>query len=371
MASPHLEQFEDVDVEQHSLVDEEPVSQSGWPFTRTHALAVSLVLAAVLATATVLRQTRTDLTRAVVSDSSVLEGESFCGALKENFGITKNAKDFSSLAKMRENGWMFHHVGGCDADYHWHADIHNPQGRHIPISKDAYYGWCWPGEEKLSLTMKGYGTITLSVSNANAGSNKDARVGGEVLVSLGGVQQFVVTSGVTITKDLPFSEGQLLLIEEVRDAIMVVNGIDFKCGAATAASAPAVAAVPDRSSLWGSNTYINDMEFTHIGNDDWDANLCAAESDGETGNHWGQDGNALAISDRTWCATVCQLDGEKCAGILYPLVANTKCQILTKECGDKQRIAAMNFKRGEWDYLALKKMHPDKADIPKIVAKSE
>eukprot|EP00928_Gymnodinium_smaydae_P062546 TRINITY_DN46387_c0_g1_i1.p1 TRINITY_DN46387_c0_g1~~TRINITY_DN46387_c0_g1_i1.p1 ORF type:complete len:398 (-),score=72.99 TRINITY_DN46387_c0_g1_i1:114-1232(-) len=360
-----------VDVEQEPLVEPQMESKSRFSGRkRVFAIAVPLVVSAALVIAAFVH--RPGPANSHNAEQVDLASASFCGALTGSLGITKDVNDFSTMEAMEQNGWHFDHRGACRVGgYHFKADRHAPKGHQMHIKKNSYYGWCWTGEEIMTLTMKGCGHLALVVGNANEGKDDDVGTAGVVLVTLGS-RQYTVLPGEMKTLVIPFTEGQLLKIEEQGDAIIVIEDLSFRCGTAPVPGAPAQAPAMGRPDVWGKDTFIDDMEFKHMGNDDWDCDACVYESEGDNEVAWDKSTMALAINDRTWCATSCSFLGHACVGILFPLREKNRCKILTSTC-DKSAcdFAKSSEDRSKWDYLKLVKKNPPLNSIPSLERKSE
>eukprot|EP00928_Gymnodinium_smaydae_P004175 TRINITY_DN1144_c0_g1_i5.p1 TRINITY_DN1144_c0_g1~~TRINITY_DN1144_c0_g1_i5.p1 ORF type:complete len:519 (-),score=81.18 TRINITY_DN1144_c0_g1_i5:1191-2747(-) len=218
------------DIEQHPLVDQRfnDVRQVRSSLSRrVGAMCIGLSVLAVGA----YHFTRGSPAQAT-NDESVELAASICGALTEVGGITESVTDFNSMEAMQQNGWSFRADGECEnGGYHFKHPLHgkdSPLGHQIFIPKSSYHGWCWPGSEVMSLTLKGSGSLKLIARNANAGLPNKPTEGGDVIVEVGAKSERILPGGKS-DATWKFNEGDVLTLKEDGDGIIVIDYLVFDC----------------------------------------------------------------------------------------------------------------------------------------------
>ena len=110
---------------------------------------------------------------------------------------------------MESNGWKF------DIQYHNYSQYLDSCGG------DTWYGFSYPGTGSVSITLMGYGRVTLNFGNCAEG--------GVVKVFLNDNQQKLATPGDTNNNvNFPFSDGNVLKIVGLV-AIIKLNFMEIKC----------------------------------------------------------------------------------------------------------------------------------------------
>jgi hypothetical protein len=106
---------------------------------------------------------------------------------------------------------------------------------------------------------------------------------------------------------------------------------------------------------------LDGKEFEVRAPDDWNCDLCMSHlTPGltEDNDAWG---TSLAVVDRKWCGTACNMR-DNCVAFLYPFLGNSKqCAILTpcvKGKGDLDMDHCSVANKNQYDYLERKDYHP-------------
>jgi len=134
-------------------------------------------------------------------------GSAFCGD-------DSALNDFSSRSQMEQSGWSFNWAG---------ANAFRPGGFNTGVpSSESYWGFLWPGNGVVSLTLTGQGNLTLDYGNSWGGGRVNVYLNGALKDSA----EENTPSRIVV---LAFQDKDVLEIEENPTAVIVINSISRSC----------------------------------------------------------------------------------------------------------------------------------------------
>jgi len=315
--------------------------------SRLVALGVLLALAAVAAVVIHVRADQQTLAASSLNHDVAEESESawVCGTRND-------ASNYESLQAMYDAGWTFNWE---DVVFQFKPPLESQGGTDVPLN--SYWGWEYPGDGEISLTLQGHGSAILNFGNAYRE--------GVVVARLDGVEKKRATAYETqVVVPFDFHEGQILTIKECDPrGMIVINSLNFKCpqGPPTPAPPtpfptvasptavptpgptlqPAVPAVVTKlRRIPEQSIYTAGAKWRHVGASEWYCSKDTRDAYQEEAPPWGSVGSTSA---RTWCATRC-VEDDGCVGFLYPFWENAghMCHIIVSKLTASARVKAQH-----------------------------
>jgi hypothetical protein len=146
-----------------------------------------------------------------------------CGGVAlGNIVDERNLNNFSSLPMMQAHGWVF--LDFVNPATQFDPDMHAPAGKQLNTVYDgAYYGFSYPGNGKLELTLAGDGYINFNVGNTNEFGNVGVELNGDPVGATGRANRESLYS-------VRFVNGDKITFFEVGNGILMINFVYFSCG---------------------------------------------------------------------------------------------------------------------------------------------
>jgi len=227
----------------------------------------------------------------------------------------------------------------------------------------VFSGAPWPEDGTIALKVTGRGKL-----NLNAG--KESRQGEVRYLVNGTTRNLITEQNIHANTSVSFAGETILELREENHGVLSISNVSFDC----APPAPTRREYP----LWGTIVQIDGAKWEAVHPHHWGCDTCVLKT--EDARAWGYNPislnavgaslsagkliHASAITDRSWCATVCrELSGGKCTGFAYPLTGS-QCYIMSTDCKNNRpstpQLCQLRSPWGgeteenvEWDFYTL------------------